>query len=291
MNLGYYNGQLLTDRKVISAYNGSFLYGINCFEGMRGYWDSSSGRMVLLDIEQHIDRLFSSADRLRFNLPISKEAIIAELYEIMIKKKVEENIYIRITFFIDGETSWIEQKNISYIISCRSMVSRLLEDPRTRNYSLRVSSVLRNSECSTPPSIKAGGNYLNSRYAKLDALEQGFDDALIINQKGSISESTGSCIFFIRGNFVLTPSLDCDILPSITRRRIIGLCKNNGIEVLEGHFRLEEVMGSDAAFLCGSMIEIMPVSQIDEHKFETGNSSIYNRIVNLFKESLVIENI
>ena len=171
------------------------------------------------------------------------------------------------------------------------MASSLGEDRETRTYSLYVSSFLRNSELSTPPSIKAGGNYLNSRYAKLDAMEHGFDDALIINQEGSISESTGSCIFFIKGDLVLTPSLDCDILPSITRRRIIALCKSNGIEIVEGHFRLEEAMSSDAAFLCGSMIEIMPVTQINGHKFQTGNSSIYNRIVNLFQESLVIENI
>lgn len=258
---------------------------------MRGYWDSSSEQMVLLDLKQHIDRLFLSADRLRFNYPISKEALISELRELMIKDKVEENIYIRITFFIDGETTWIERENISYLISIRSMKSSFIVDPGTRKYSLHVSSVLRNSELSSPPSIKAGGNYLNSRYAKLEAKEQGFDDALIMNQKGSISESTGSCIFFIKGDLLFTPSLDCDILPSITRRRIIALCKKNGIEIVEGHFRLEEAMSSDAAFLCGSMMELMPVTQIDEYKFETGNTSLYSRIVNLFQESLVIENV
>jgi branched-chain amino acid aminotransferase len=291
MNKCYYNGKVVEQRNIVSVYNGSFLYGINCFEGMRGYWDSSSKQIILLDLKQHIDRLFSSADRLRFNYPISKDAITSELREMMIRDKVTEDIYIRITFFIDGETSWIEQENISYLISIRSMGSSLMEDPRTRNYSLHVSSVTRNSELSTPPSIKAGGNYLNSRYAKLDAMKHGFDDALIINQKGSISESTGSCIFFIKGDSVLTPSLDCDILPSITRRRIIALCKNNRIEIVERHFRLEEVMSSDAVFLCGSMMEIMPVTQIDGRNFETGNSSIYNRIVNLFQESLVIEHI
>lgn len=291
MNKCYYNGKVVEQRKIVSVYNGSFLYGINCFEGMRGYWDSSSKQIILLDLKQHIDRLFSSADRLRFNYPISKDAITSELREMMIRDKVTEDIYIRITFFIDGETSWIEQENISYIISIRSMKSSLMEDPRTRNHSLYVSSVFRNSELSTPPSIKAGGNYLNSRYAKLDAIKHGFDDALIINQKGSISESTGSCIFFIKGESVLTPSLDCDILPSITRRRIIALCENNRIDIVERHLRLEEVMSSDAVFLCGSMMEIMPVTQIDGHNFKTGSSSIYHRIVNLFQESLLIEHI
>ena len=291
MNKCYYNRKVVEERKIVSAYNGSFLYGINCFEGMRGYWDSSTEQMVLLDLMQHIDRLFSSSDRMRFRYPVSKEALVSELREMMITEMVEENVYIRITFFIDGETSWIEQENISYLISVRSMGSTLMEDPRTRDYSLRVTSVLRNSELSTPPSIKAGGNYLNSRYAKLDAIDHGFSDALFINGKGSISESTGSCIFFIKGDSVLTPSLDCDILPSITRRRIIALCKKNRIEVVEGHFRLEEVISSDAVFLCGSMMELMPVTQIDDYKFETGSNSLYIRIVNLFQESLVIENV
>lgn len=291
MNEFCYNGIVSEDRNIISVYNGSFLYGINCFEGIRGYWDSASRQMILLDLKQHIDRLFSSADRLRFNYPISKEAIISELREMIIRGEVEEDIYIRITFFIDGETSWIEQENVSYVISYRSMESSLMEDPKTRNYSLHVTSVLRNSELSTPPSIKAGGNYLNSRYAKLDAIERGFSDALFINRKGSISESTGSCIFFVKGDSVFTPSLDCDILPSITRRRIIALCKKNGIEIVEGHFRLDELMRCDAAFLCGSMMELMPVTQIDNYKLEIGNTSLYSRIVNLFQESLVIENV
>ena len=148
MNKCYYNGKVV-EQKHCFGIQRQFLYGINCFD-MRGYWNSTSEQMVLLDLEQHIDRLFSSADRLRFNYPISKEDIISELRELMIRDEVKEDIYIRITFFIDGETSWIEQENISYIISFRSMGSSLMEDPSTRNYSLHVSSVLRNSELSTP---------------------------------------------------------------------------------------------------------------------------------------------
>ena len=291
MNKCIFNGKVLGDRNIVSVYNGSFLYGVNCFEGMRGYWNISSKRMLLLDLNQHIDRLYLSAERMRFNFRVAKEEIIVQIRQFIIKENIQENIYLRITLFIDGETSWMEQENISYLISFRSMESNLVEEISSNKYSLKISNVIRNTEQGTSPSIKAGGNYLNSRYAKIEAKEHGFDDALMINHKGYISEATGSCIFFLKDGLLFTPSLDCDILPSITRYRIISLCKKKGIEVIEGRYKTEDLIRSDAAFLCGSMIEIMPISNIDNTKFDTSNSSVYRKIVSLYKESLILENI
>lgn len=291
MNKCIFNGKILRDRKIVSVYNGSFLYGVNCFEGMRGYWNIFSEQMLLIDLNRHIDRLYLSAERMRFNIRVAKEEIIVQIRQFIMKENIKENIYLRITFFIDGETSWMEHQNISYLISFRSIESNLVKEINPKKYSLKTSSIIRNSEQGTPPSIKAGGNYLNSRYAKIEAQEYGFDDALMLNHKGFISEATGSCIFFVKDGLLYTPSLDCDILASITRYRIISLCKKKGIEVIEGKFKIEDLIRSDAAFLCGTMIEIMPISKIDNTKFDTTNSSMYRKIVGLFKESLIFENI
>lgn len=291
MNKCILNGQTLEDRNIVSVYNGSFLYGINCFEGLRGYWNLSSNEMVLLDLYRHIDRLYLSAERMKFKFHVSKKEIIRQVRQFMLKERIQENIYIRITLFVDGETSWMEQENISYLISFRSMETNMAVDVHSKQYSLLISNVIRNMESGTSPSIKAGGNYLNSRYAKLEAKEHGFDDALMINQKGYISEATGSCIFFSRDGILFTPSLDCDILPSITRNRIILLCKKNGIEVIEGRFKKEDLILGNAVFLCGSMIEIMPISKVDNTRFDTINSSVYLKIVRLYKESLKLENL
>ena len=291
MNKCIFNGKVLGDRNIVSVYNGSFLYGVNCFEGMRGYWNISSKQMVLLDLNQHIDRLYLSAERMRFNFRVAKEEIILQIRQFIIKENIQENIYLRITLFIDGETSWMEQENISYLISFRSIESNLDEEVISNKYSLKISNVIRNTEKGTSPSIKAGGNYLNSRYAKIEAIEHGYDDALMINHKGFISEATGSCIFFLKDGALFTPSLDCDILPSITRYRIISLCKKNRIKVIEGRYKPGDLIRSDAAFLCGSMIEIMPISNIDNMKFDTSNSSMFRNIVKLYKKSLILENI
>ena len=291
MNTCVYNGVKVSTRHLISVYNGSFLYGINCFEGLRGYWDSKVGQLHLLDLDNHLERLFESANRLKFIHRWRKEELKAELVQLVLKENIKENVYVRITFFVDGETSWMECENISYLISIRSMDSTLNQDCKLRKYSLRISTYRRNSESSTPPSIKAGGNYLNSRYAKLEANESGFDDALILNQDGIISESTGSCIFFIKDGKLLTPSLDCDILPSITRRRVIALCSLNGIEVLECRLKPESISDMDGAFLCGSMIEIVPISQIDNTSIRTSELNLFRKVFDIFRDSLSIAEI
>ena len=191
-------------------------------------------------------------------------------------------------FYID-EIENIDNGKITKQI-VRNIRSYKLDNNKNK-YSLKISNVIRNTEKGTSPSIKAGGNYLNSRYAKIEAIEHGYDDALMINHKGFISEATGSCIFFLKDGALFTPSLDCDILPSITRYRIISLCKKNRIKVIEGRYKPGDLIRSDAAFLCGSMIEIMPISNIDNMKFDTSNSSMFRNIVKLYKKSLILENI
>ena len=141
MNKCIFNGKVLGDRNIVSVYNGSFLYGVNCFEGMRGYWNISSKRMLLLDLNQHIDRLYLSAERMRFNFRVAKEEIIVQIRQFIIKENIQENIYLRITLFIDGETSWMEQENISYLISFRSMESNLVEEISSNKYSLKIFKV------------------------------------------------------------------------------------------------------------------------------------------------------
>ena len=146
MNKCIYNGNIVTNRNLISVYNGSFLYGINCFEGLRGYWLKDSKRLIILDIEEHMNRLYSSALRMRLIPPINKDDLVSELNDFIQNESISEDIYVRITFFIDGETSWIECKNVSYLVSIRSMKSRLNTNDIFRNYSLKISTTLRNTE-------------------------------------------------------------------------------------------------------------------------------------------------
>jgi branched-chain amino acid aminotransferase len=267
-NVVYLDGIKVNSANNISLYNSSFLYGINCFEGIRAYWNDSVNCLTFFDLNEHLDRLFDSAKFMNFNNLPSKEELINLLNEIEQKEKISFNIYVRITFFINGETSWSDQENISYIISLRSMNSEL---GYSKPVSLLISKFLRISSNSMPPSIKAGANYLNSRYALLESISSNYDGALFLNSSGYISESTGSCIFFIKNNSVYTPSIDCDILVGITRNRIIKICKLLNINLIESKILPSQLSQFESAFLAGTMIEIKPIKQINDLYFDQNN--------------------
>ena len=177
MNIIYLNGEEILNRKIISVYNSSFLYGINCFEGIRGYLIED--RIIFLDLESHLNRFFLSLQRLKIDIKFSKNWIKSHLEEIIEKKNIKENIYIRITAFIDGENSWTSTTMGSIIISLRSIETSLKNPFENRLKSIGISSFRRISENSIPPSIKAGANYINSRYAFLEVHNRGFDYPLL----------------------------------------------------------------------------------------------------------------
>lgn len=280
MNIAYLNGEKVVDRNIISLYNPSFLYGISVFEGIRAYKTPQKNKVSFFDLDEHLERLYMSARFLSFNLPLNVESLKGELLSIFEKENVQENVYIRITFFIGEETSWSDENNIHYLISFRSMDSQL---ENSQSISLAFSTFRRISTSAMPPSVKAGANYLNSRYALIETQKKGFDGALFISNNNHISESTGSCVFFIKNNCVFTPSTDCDILVGITRNRIIDLCVKEGLKVSEEHISPSAVYNYDAAFLAGTMIEIKPISRIERMNYDTVNNATFKLITNILK--------
>lgn len=282
MNIVYLNNKKLTERNVISVYNPSFLYGINVFEGIRAYWSDIKMELLIFDLNEHLDRLFDSAETIGFDLQIEKEDLSMELLSIITKEDIKENSYIRITFFVDGETNWSERNLIARLISIRNMNSDLGFAQPT---SLAITSYKRISSNSMPPSVKAGANYLNSRYALLNAKKRGFEGALFLSQDNYISESTGSCIFFIKNDVLFTPSIHSDILIGVTRNRIIDLARASGIETFEEKISSEDLPSFEGAFLVGTMIELKPISRIEEIVYDPSHI-IITKLVILLKNYL-----
>ena len=278
MNIVYLRKKKVNPQDKISLFNPTFLYGINVFEGIRGYWSERDGELRIFDLEEHLERLYNSADIIGFKVPVGKQELETELLEIVKSENVCENVYIRITFFIDGDTNWSEESLIERLISIRSMESNLgISQPQ----SLAVSSFRRISYNSMPPSVKAGANYLNSRYALLDAKKRGFEGALFLSQDNSISESTGSCIFFIKNDVLYTPSMHSDILIGVTRNRIIDLARASGIETFQEKIAIEDLPSFEGAFLVGTMIELKPISRIEEIVYDPTHKIITKLIISL----------
>jgi branched-chain amino acid aminotransferase len=280
MNIVYLNNLKVEPSFQVSLFNASFLYGINVFEGIRAYWNDNKKDLILFDVDEHLDRLYNSLNFIGFIAPIKKENLKDELFRIIKNEGIGENVYIRITFFIDGDTSWSEKILIGRIISIRGMISNLgISLPQT----LALSKYKRISSNSMPPFIKAGANYLNSRYALIDAQSRGFDGALFLSQQGFVSESTGSCVFFIKNGSFFTPSINSDILIGVTRNRVIQLSKTLGIPVYENNIGLNDLKTFEAAFLAGTMIELKSISKIEDIIYDLSHP-LYTQLVIAFKK-------
>lgn len=130
-----------------------------------------------------------------------------------------------------------------------------------------------------PPSVKAGANYLNSRYAHLQAKRNGYDGALLINDKGFVSESTGACVFFIKDNTLYTPSVNNDILVGVTRNKTIETCEKININVQETDITPSLLYTFNACFLAGANDRNKkPVSQIENKIFDNENNVLFSQI-------------
>ena len=146
---------------------------------------------------------------------------------------------------------------------------------KKKSLNLYLSKWERINENSMPPTIKCGANYINSRLAHLDAVKNGFDTALLINNNGTISESTGACFFGIKNNKLITPPISSSILDSITRKTIIQISKellNINTEIRE--VKLEEIELFEEIFLCGTSIEIFPVAKINKKQIGNNKAGI-----------------
>ena len=268
MNFLHLNGSRCEKLVAISLYNPSFLYGVNCFEGIRAYWAEDLKKLVFLDLDAHLDRLYDSMEQLSFSEPTSKSKLRMEIQEMIEVEEVREDVYIRVTVFIGEDGSWRTIDGIHYMVSIRSMPSRLGTQTPVR---IGISRFHRISNHSMPPQVKAGGNYLNSRYALLDVAKRGFDEALFLTNSGTVSEATGSAVFFIKSGTILTPSLDCDLLKSITRMRLIQICKTLAIPVEERHIDPSEIPAQEAAFLVGTAVEMRPIMQIEKKRLDSAH--------------------
>lgn len=267
----------------VSVMSPSVQYGLNVFEGIRGYYDSSKSSLNVVELGSHLERLIESAKflEIKHNYDISKlHEIVCDTLRI---NQIKEDIYLRIVLLYDLPGSWITNERALLL------VAPLLSYPfdvMKPAISAKISSWERINGRSMPPRIKAGGNYLNSRLAQLEIKASGYEMAIFLNSHGFISEAPGSCVFLYRAGTFYTPALSSSILDSITRRIVIQIILIEfGKIVLECNLERIDFYQADEAFLCGTAIEITPLKSIDNIEFNNdGNVTrrimqVYNKII------------
>ena len=262
-------------------------FGANVFEGIRCYWSEQDQQLYAFRLADHYKRLQNSIKILRFNSPYSTSDFQQGLIDVVKANGYREDIAVRQTVFVDGiGGTWNSCEPINMFIAPIAKPFQKIQDKA--GLRCQVSSWERISDRNLSPRAKVGANYINSRMAYLEARENGYDTALILNNQGRISEGPGACFFMVRDNKLITPPPTASVLESITRDTIIRIAAEQlGIETQERDIDRTELYICDEAFLCGSAMEITHITNIDGLAVGDGKlgkitqdlSNIYHQII------------
>ncbi len=261
----YYNNNYVRQTDAtLPVLSASTQFGLNVFEGIRIYKEDF---YYIFRLEDHLKRLNNSLSLIGFNTKvISKEEFLNIIRELIILNDIKNDFSVRFTYLINEIDSWSSHKLPTFFIA-----PLIRKRNSAENYKTAVLSKTRRiSKLAMNPRIKCGANYINGRYALLDARNNGADLPILKNQDGFISESSGACVFLVKNGVVITPSLDCDILESITRDTVIKIFLENNYKVEERLISEAEFNECDEIFVCGSAAEITPIKLTNKTDFSIG---------------------
>ncbi len=257
----YYDKQ---DAK-ISVYDHGFLYGDGVFEGLRSY----RGRVFRL--EQHLDRLWQSARAIRLEIPLARPALAKAIVDTLELNKIEDG-YIRLVVSRGAGSLGLDPHRTSdpQVVIITDHISLYPAELYQNGLEIVTASTVRNHPAALSPRIKSL-NYLNNILAKIEGLQAGCVEALMLNHKGEVAECTGDNIFLVRGGVLLTPPNDAGILEGITREAVIELARASGREVREVALTRHDVYIADECFLTGTAAEVIPVVRVDSRVIGSGS--------------------
>jgi branched-chain amino acid aminotransferase len=244
-------------------------YGMGVFEGIRCY-QCPDGRSGVFRLADHIHRLFDSAHIAEIEIPFSPEELIEACKETMRTNGLKEG-YIRPLVFIgDGAMGVHPQDNpIRVAIITWKWGAYLGEEALQQGTRVKTSSYARHHVNVMMTKAKICGNYVNSILAKREAVRGGYDEALMLDTDGYVSEATGENIFLVRNGLIKTPPLT-SILAGITRASVMTIIKDKGMQVAEQRFTRDELYAADEVFFTGTAAEVTPVREIDDRRIGVG---------------------
>lgn len=276
----YLNGELVDCKDAkISVFDHGFLFGDGVFEGMRCY------NGTVFRMEEHIDRLWESAQSLHITIPGSKAEMIAAVYETLDANELE-NAYIRLIITRGIGTLGLDAhlcKNPGIVIIA-NLLQLYSSDLYDKGIKIVTASTIRTPSDSLNPRIKSL-NYLNNIMAKIEGHNAGCEEALMLNHQGNIAECTGDNIFVIKQGKLFTPGIEAGILEGITRNAVMEVAQQLGMEVLQTNLTRHDVYCADECFLTGSAAELIPVIEVDARMIGSGKpGQITLKILNAFRE-------
>jgi branched-chain amino acid aminotransferase len=252
-------------------------YGTGTFEGIRAYWNPRQEQLHLLQGPAHFERLHRSARVLRMELPYSIKELMEISLEVLRRNQYRTDTYVRPLVFKSGEEIGVRLHGLadSFLIYTAPMGNYVEIDGGIRCV---VSSWRRVSDSSLPARAKITGAYVNSALAKSEALENGFDEAIVLAQDGHVSEGSAENLFMLKDGAFVTPPVTDDILEGVTRKLVMGLIRDElGMEVVERSIDRTELYVCDELFLCGTGAQVSPVVEVDRRPVADGGVGEFTR--------------
>lgn len=246
-------------------------FGLNVFEGIPCYWNDEEKQLYAFRLDEHYDRLIRSAKLIQIDNPYSKDELKKALVDVVKANEYDENLSVRQTLFVDGFGSWGSADPVDMFVAPIPR-GRTSAEYNKKGLNVCVTSWRRISDETLSPRIKCGANYINSRVGQREALRNGYDTCLFLNEAGKVSEGPGSCFFMVRNGELITPQLTDSVLESITRDTVIKIAQSKGYKVVERTIDRTELYTCDEAFLCGSAMEMTPVLSVDRYVIDDGET-------------------
>ena len=244
-------------------------YGMGAFEGVRAY-ETEDGPAIF-KLEEHTDRWFNSAKILGMTIPFDGETLNQAQREVVTKNNLK-SAYLRPMCFYGSEGMGLRADNLKVhvMIAAWEWGAYLGEDNMKNGIRICTSSFVRQHGNPALAKAKTNGNYINSMMALQEALDKGFDEALMMDSEGFVSEGSGENIFIVNNGILYTPELT-SALPGITRDTIFTLASDLGYQVVEKQLTCEDVSNADEAFFTGTAAEVTPIRALDEHTIGSGS--------------------
>ena len=246
-------------------------YGNGAIEGTKAY-KTADGRCAIFKLPEHTKRLLNSSKMTLMDVPYTLEELNQAQIELLQKNELFEGAYIRPLVYLGYGVMGLYHKEapVKVSISAWKWGAYLGEEGLKRGIRLKISSMTRTPNTSGMGKAKAVANYLNSQMAKYEAVEAGYDEALLRDDQGYVAEASGACFFMVRDGKLISPPND-NSLESITQQTVIDLAEDMGIEVIRRRITREEIYIADEAFLTGTAAEVTPVREVDARVIGSGS--------------------
>ena len=245
-------------------------YGTSVFEGIRAYKNENG--VGVFRLKEHVQRLFDSAKIYKIEIPFTQEEIEEAILE-TVRVNELDGCYIRPIVFKGYGELGVDPSNcpVNVVIAAWEWGSYLGEEGMANGVDIGVSSWRKPAPDTFPALAKCGANYMNSQLAKLEAIDNGYDEAIMLDYEGHVSEGSGENIFLVEGEKLFTPSMSSSNLKGITRDSVMTIARDLGYEVVEEVISRERLYVADEVFFTGTAAEVTPIRSIDHRTIGIGS--------------------